>query len=161
MSSSACNLTQTLYLGRWDNVHEWFERNDHMTAPMEPDADDFKEKTSSLEEIGEETLENLGDEGKKNKKYIHVPHSEKPPQVVAKRNARERRRVQAVNSAFSKLRKAIPLDNNRGKRVSKVKTLKYAIRYIQGLKDLLNEDFGYGIYRSDEGFGYGEHSFWD
>ncbi len=37
-------------------------------------------------------------------------------QVVAKRNARERRRVHAVNMAFVRLRKAIPLDN-------KVKTI--------------------------------------
>ena len=32
-------------------------------------------------------------------------------QVVAKRNARERRRVHAVNMAFVRLRKAVPLDN--------------------------------------------------
>lgn len=46
-------------------------------------------------------------------RYKHVPHSEKPPQVVAKRNARERRRVQAVNSAFVRLRKAVPIENSR------------------------------------------------
>lgn len=50
---------------------------------------------------------------KKMVKYIHVPHREKPPQVVAKRNARERRRVQAVNGAFLRLRKAVPIENNR------------------------------------------------
>jgi hypothetical protein len=50
---------------------------------------------------------------KKRKKpsYKHVPHCDKPPQVVAKRNARERRRVHAVNQAFVRLRKAIPFDN--------------------------------------------------
>ncbi|CAG0889180.1 unnamed protein product [Cyprideis torosa] len=68
--------------------------------------------------------------------YKHVPHCEKPPHLVAKRNARERRRVQAVNSAFSKLRDVLPLDN-RGKRVSKVKTLKKAMDYIQHLSDIL------------------------
>jgi hypothetical protein len=45
--------------------------------------------------------------------YKHVPHRDKPPQLVARRNARERRRVQAVNSAFSRLRKVVPIDNNR------------------------------------------------
>lgn len=50
--------------------------------------------------------------GKKNA-YKHVPHKDKPPQVVAKRNARERRRVQAVNGAFVRLRKAIPIQNVR------------------------------------------------
>lgn len=45
--------------------------------------------------------------------YKHVPHRDKPPQLVARRNARERRRVQAVNSAFSRLRKVVPIENNR------------------------------------------------
>jgi len=46
-------------------------------------------------------------------KYKHVPHRHKPPQIVARRNARERRRVQAVNSAFTRLRKVVPIDNHR------------------------------------------------
>jgi len=45
--------------------------------------------------------------------YKHIPHRNKPPQLVARRNARERRRVQAVNSAFSRLRKVVPMDSNR------------------------------------------------
>ena len=40
--------------------------------------------------------------------YKHIPHSEKPAGVVAKRNARERRRVQTVNQAFVRLSKAVP-----------------------------------------------------
>ena len=45
--------------------------------------------------------------------YKHIPHRNKPPQLVARRNARERRRVQAVNSAFNRLRKVVPMDSNR------------------------------------------------
>ena len=41
--------------------------------------------------------------GKKKSAYRHVPHSEKPAHLVAKRNARERRRVEAVNAAFVKV----------------------------------------------------------
>ena len=48
---------------------------------------------------------------RKKSNYKHVPHCEKPPQVVAKRNARERKRVQAVNQAFIQLRKAIPIES--------------------------------------------------
>ncbi|KAF4523517.1 hypothetical protein B566_EDAN004588 [Ephemera danica] len=71
--------------------------------------------------------------------YRHVPHREKPPQLVARRNARERRRVQAVNAAFVRLRHAVPGDPaaSRGKRVSKVKTLQRAIDYICLLQELL------------------------
>lgn len=47
------------------------------------------------------------------KGYKHVPHKDRPLLVVARRNARERRRVQAVNCAFSKLRKMVPVVNNR------------------------------------------------
>ncbi|GAB6027553.1 hypothetical protein CHUAL_001798 [Chamberlinius hualienensis] len=71
--------------------------------------------------------------------YKHIPHKDKPPQVVEKRNARERRRVEAVNSAFARLRKSVPLEN-RNKRVSKVKTLQKAIEYINYLQDVLCDD---------------------
>lgn len=43
----------------------------------------------------------------------HVPHKDKPPQSVARRNARERRRVEAVNNAFLELRKVVPIHNAR------------------------------------------------
>lgn len=46
------------------------------------------------------------------------------------------RRVQAVNQAFARLRKHVPLPG-RGKRVSKVKTLRLAIDYIAHLQDIL------------------------
>ncbi|KAF8785666.1 hypothetical protein HNY73_011181 [Argiope bruennichi] len=70
--------------------------------------------------------------------YKHVPHKDKPPHLVARRNARERRRVEAVNSAFAKLRKCVPIEN-RNKRLSKVKTLHRAIEYINGLQALLKQ----------------------
>jgi len=43
--------------------------------------------------------------------YRHIPHREKPPHLVARRNARERRRVHAVNLAFVRLRRAVPFEN--------------------------------------------------
>ncbi|XP_030754852.1 achaete-scute complex protein T3-like [Sitophilus oryzae] len=87
--------------------------------------------------------------------YKHVPHSERPPQVVEKRNARERRRVQAVNSAFVKLRNAIPIQNSRGKRISKVKTLLHAIEYIRLLNGLLRDYGNYACsYETEKYEGY-------
>ncbi|XP_067123552.1 achaete-scute homolog 1-like [Centruroides vittatus] len=70
--------------------------------------------------------------------YKHIPHREKPPHLVARRNARERRRVQAVNNAFARLRKSVPIEN-RNKRLSKVKTLHRAIEYINALQDMLSQ----------------------
>jgi len=55
--------------------------------------------------------------------YKHIPHRDKPPHLVARRNARERRRVQAVNSAFLRLRRHLPHPVvGKHKRLSKVYT---------------------------------------
>ncbi|KAG8239621.1 hypothetical protein J437_LFUL019244 [Ladona fulva] len=78
--------------------------------------------------------------------HRHVAHREKAPMAVARRNARERRRVEAVNGAFLRLRKAVPVDalsdgstTERSKRVSKVKTLHRAIEYISRLQSILQD----------------------
>lgn len=56
---------------------------------------------------------------------------------IEKRNARERCRVRAVNDAFGRLRRLIPVIKARRKRVSKVKTLRKAVQYIIELQQLL------------------------
>ncbi|KAF5284996.1 hypothetical protein FQR65_LT02308 [Abscondita terminalis] len=138
---SSCMFT-TFHILNKDEHNGWMspESDDfyksQITAPIRADATDYnKNIKDELEETSKEE-KNL----KKSAAYKHVPHKDKPPQVVAKRNARERRRVQAVNSAFVRLRKALPLENTRGKRVSKVKTLQNAIHYIQGLQQLIQQD---------------------
>ena len=68
----------------------------------------------------------------------YIPHKDKPEHIVEKRNARERRRVEAVNNAFISLRNVIPY-KNRSKRLSKAKTLSIAINYIQTLQDMIFE----------------------
>ena len=75
---------------------------------------------------------------KKKSTYKHVPHRDKPQHLVQRRNARERRRVQAVNGAFQRLRRLIPFENKH-KRISKVKTLKLAMDYIDQLQALIQE----------------------
>ena len=62
----------------------------------------------------------------------------KEPEVVARRNARERRRVKLVNDGFLRLRKHVPTDP-KNKKLSKVKTLRSAIDYIRHLQQLLNQ----------------------
>ena len=62
----------------------------------------------------------------------------KEPEVVARRNARERRRVKLVNDGFLRLRKHVPTDP-KNKKLSKVKTLRSAIEYIRHLQQLLNQ----------------------
>ncbi|KAF5297291.1 hypothetical protein FQA39_LY12130 [Lamprigera yunnana] len=114
----------------------------HVTVPLRrADAPNYNENIKN-----EETHKTLREKNlKKAGAHKHVPHKDKPPQVVAKRNARERRRVQAVNSAFVRLRKALPIENTRGKRVSKVKTLQNAIQYIQNLQQLMENGDYYPI----------------
>ncbi|KFD56594.1 hypothetical protein M513_02698 [Trichuris suis] len=55
-----------------------------------------------------------------------------------KRNERERHRVRCVNEGYERLRNHLPL-RNKSKRISKVETLRLAIRYIKYLQDLLAE----------------------
>ncbi|CAK8685486.1 unnamed protein product [Clavelina lepadiformis] len=54
---------------------------------------------------------------------------------IAKRNARERRRIKNVNSAFDELRQHVPSGNR--KKISKVDTLQSAIEYIKALENLV------------------------
>ncbi|VDK65871.1 unnamed protein product [Gongylonema pulchrum] len=63
---------------------------------------------------------------------------ERPPVVVAKRNARERTRVHAVNQAFVTLKYHLPAVRSNTKRVSKLKILRAAISYITALTDMLH-----------------------
>ncbi|VDD90089.1 unnamed protein product [Enterobius vermicularis] len=59
---------------------------------------------------------------------------------VWKRNERERFRVRCVNDGYERLREHLPLTES-DRRISKVDTLRLAIRYIRHLEELLsNED---------------------
>uniref|UniRef100_A0A914ZHX9 BHLH domain-containing protein n=1 Tax=Panagrolaimus superbus TaxID=310955 RepID=A0A914ZHX9_9BILA len=66
--------------------------------------------------------------GAKRKFFSKISHS------VEKRNARERTRVHTVNQAFSILKVHLPNLRANAKRVSKLKILRTAIDYINGLK---------------------------
>ncbi|KAL1459388.1 hypothetical protein WDU94_011373 [Cyamophila willieti] len=73
------------------------------------------------------------------KNHLSVVSASKCP-TTARRNARERRRVQAVNEAFCKLSRLVPQVRvkDRSKRVSKLKTLAAAMEYIAILSDILS-----------------------
>lgn len=77
----------------------------------------------------------------------HGKNGQPPPVAVARRNARERNRVKQVNNGFATLRQHIPSHiaagyGDRGKKLSKVETLRMAVEYIRGLQRLLAEDDG-------------------
>ena len=59
------------------------------------------------------------------------------PTAVARRNERERNRVKHINSTFATLRQHIPCAA-KNKKMSKVETLKSAIRYINHLQQILD-----------------------
>ncbi|XP_069488833.1 achaete-scute homolog 5 [Ambystoma mexicanum] len=59
------------------------------------------------------------------------------PAFIQKRNERERQRVKCVNEGYARLRGHLPGALSE-KRLSKVETLRAAIKYIQYLQDILN-----------------------
>ncbi|KAK7475381.1 hypothetical protein BaRGS_00033399 [Batillaria attramentaria] len=71
----------------------------------------------------------------------HHPHHGKPPvkKVMQRKaaNMRERRRMKSINDAFETLRTCIPANVQAERRLSKVDTLRLAIRYISYLSDLV------------------------
>jgi achaete-scute complex protein len=60
------------------------------------------------------------------------------PAFIRKRNERERDRVRCVNEGYARLRQHLPFER-KDKRVSKVETLRAAIRYIRHLQALLDQ----------------------
>ncbi|CAJ0916425.1 unnamed protein product [Ranitomeya imitator] len=73
------------------------------------------------------------------------------PSYVRKRNERERQRVKCVNEGYARLRRHLPQDYTE-KRLSKVQTLRAAIKYICRLQEALRwektEDSGDAIQQS-------------
>ncbi|XP_022072134.1 achaete-scute homolog 5-like [Acanthochromis polyacanthus] len=61
------------------------------------------------------------------------------PAFIQKRNERERQRVKCVNQGYAKLRDHLP-GRSADKRLSKVETLRAAIRYIKYLQGLVEEE---------------------
>ncbi|XP_042547461.1 achaete-scute homolog 3 [Dipodomys spectabilis] len=61
------------------------------------------------------------------------------PAFIRKRNERERQRVKCVNEGYAQLRHHLP-DEYLEKRLSKVETLRAAIKYINYLQSLLYAD---------------------
>lgn len=91
------------------------------------------------------------DSKKKSKRQSkHIPHHLRPQHIVERRNQRERLRVQDVNQAFHILQQLLPLDStsiedsnmtqNNSSRISKVRTLRKAVDYIEALQNMLNEN---------------------
>jgi hypothetical protein len=61
--------------------------------------------------------------------------------AIARRNERERNRVRHINSTFENLRRHLP-QQGRKRKLSKVDTLRTAIKYIQQLQDILDSADG-------------------
>ncbi|CAF2731069.1 unnamed protein product [Rotaria sp. Silwood2] len=90
----------------------------------------------------------------------HIPHHLRPQYIVERRNRRERLRVQDVNQAFYMLQQLLPVDSNsttitthnndnnkeqlnmtqNSSRISKVRTLRKAVDYIEALQKMLNDN---------------------
>ena len=73
----------------------------------------------------------------------HVPHRDRSPAAVTKRNERERTRVSGVNEAFTELHDHLP-GVLRRQRLPKIKILHAATFYIDYLAGLLRSDIRAG-----------------
>ena len=60
------------------------------------------------------------------------------PTCIRRRNERERERVRCVNDGYIRLKEHLPI-KNKDKRISKVETLRGAIRYIKYLQTILDD----------------------
>ncbi|XP_018495687.1 uncharacterized protein LOC108864462 [Galendromus occidentalis] len=70
-------------------------------------------------------------------KTTKVQENNKYKMSVARRNERERRRVQHVNRTFDTLRQHVQGYKNANKKMSKVETLRCAVEYIRELQTIL------------------------
>ncbi|RUS88402.1 hypothetical protein EGW08_003858 [Elysia chlorotica] len=61
------------------------------------------------------------------------------PGYIHRRNERERDRVRSLNEGYDRLKQRLPL-KNKDKRISKVDTLRIAIRYIRQLRSILGQE---------------------
>ncbi|XP_005093339.1 uncharacterized protein LOC101863728 [Aplysia californica] len=69
---------------------------------------------------------------------VPLPGHMTEPTFVRRRNERERERVRCVNEGYDRLKEHLPL-GNKDRRISKVETLRHAIDYIRGLRQLLQD----------------------
>jgi len=70
--------------------------------------------------------------------YPYIQECLAEPGFIRKRNERERMRVRNVNEGYAQLRDHLPLEPTE-KRLSKVETLRGAIKYIKLLQSVLQE----------------------
>jgi hypothetical protein len=69
----------------------------------------------------------------------YINHFGNHATTVARRNERERNRVRHINSTFDNLRQHLPCSTKK-KKLSKVDTLRTAIKYINHLQNILGKD---------------------
>nr|QNN94674.1 achaete-scute A2 transcription factor [Malacoceros fuliginosus] len=70
---------------------------------------------------------------------VYMQHFSTHATTVARRNERERNRVRHINSTFENLRQHLP-NGQKKKKLSKVDTLRTAIKYIHHLQGILGDD---------------------
>ncbi|KAM7540307.1 hypothetical protein Aperf_G00000041405 [Anoplocephala perfoliata] len=114
------------------------------TSHLPPAPSSRSDASHATEERDDEDKENgskLSQEGTK----TSVPpttttkrRTSKTPNMLSRRNERERNRVHQLNQGFDRLRAVVP--KREGEYLSKISTLKRAIRYIEHLDRVLHEE---------------------
>lgn len=135
------NLTDKHYHLRAPNQSHFIE-NSKLVAINEPDSANTSTTTTTItQSVGHHddwapTVE------LSTIKSVKTSPNEAPPERIIQRvkaNKKERRRTQSINQAFSELRRHIP-DVPSDTKLSKIKTLRLAISYINHLTLALNSE---------------------
>ncbi|XP_058811434.1 achaete-scute complex protein T3-like [Topomyia yanbarensis] len=135
-------LGQNIYIPNGSPIGQQTPVNPYRKRPIIP---------SSISVGGGLQLGSFKDRPIASKKYCAIPYAVTPQQTVSiqRRNARERNRVKQVNNGFANLRQHLPstvvtalTNGGRGphKKLSKVDTLRVAVKYIRSLQRVLEED---------------------
>ena len=122
-----CNCSYPSFNPNYENQHE-ISQSDSNSKPIQPIITFIDSKKKPI------------------RRSKHIPHHLRPQHIVERRNTRERRRVQDVNQAFLILQALLPFettndnkDQINSTRISKVRTLRKAVDYIEALQNMLNE----------------------
>lgn len=119
-----------------------FQSTPTASASHLPPASSSRSNTSNMAENQDDEDKENGSKLAQKRTKTNVPttkrRTSKTPNMISRRNERERNRVHLLNQGFDRLRAVVP--KREGEYLSKISTLKKAIWYIEHLDRVLHEE---------------------